>query len=250
MSASRNLASMFPDVNGTVKSGKLSIDAAMDAWASIASDFNPSPMVVILHGSVLTGHARPYSDIDLVLVSRGGDRIGRRPIVSSGYLLDVTVFPVTLIEITAKQAAQKLSPARICGFLSGLPIAGNVDLFTSAKLRVEAIYEKRSEFVKRMSIPLENKLLGILSDLAFVDRNDIAEQLIQEATFVALSLVSIRVFHEVLPPSIILRKCDSSTAELISQLGTSSDKGKEPFTKFILEVLGFNYVSGWGQLTV
>lgn len=247
---SDGLSRMFPDVNGAVKSGDLSIDAALDAWTGIKSEFNPSPMIVILHGSVLAGYARPYSDIDLVLVSRSGDRIRRRPMASNGYLLDVTLFPLSLVEETAKLAAQKLSPARICGFRSGLPIAGNSELFESIRARVDAIYAKRDAFAKRMTRNLESKLLGILSDLAFIERPDIIRHLIQEASFVALSLISIRTLSEVLPPSILIRKCDLDTAKLIDRMSISANEGKESFMDFILNSLKFSDIDSWGQIAI
>lgn len=239
------LAGFYPPVNDHVRTGQLTVDIAQQAWFRIAADFTPAPCVVILYGSIVEGDAKPYSDIDLALICEHADHVVRRPVAAHGFLFDISRIPRAHIQRMATEAAHSLGPGRITPFLSGIAIAGDALLFQHIKEEVETVYSARNRDQKHLLAGLESNLLGMLTDLCCASDEKISRCKMQEAIFVSLNIVSVRSFHELLPPSLMIkRSSDGLRALILDILNFSLDKRHE-FVDFIIRRVGFNEIRGW-----
>lgn len=236
---------MFPPVNDAVRTGGLTVDIAKQAWADIAGQFVPSPTVVVLYGSVVAGNAKPYSDIDLLLISYHGDRVRRRPVAENGYLFDITLFPANLASQVATEASRSLGPGRITAFMHGIVIAGDAALFEGLKADVERIYAGRSQNQRFLLAGMENSLLGMLTDSTFTPDSELCRCYRQEAKFVALNILSVRIFGEVLPPSIMIQKSHPDLRKLVIEILNFPIDDGPGFVDFIGSNIGFAEIRGW-----
>ncbi|MGC1469934.1 MAG: hypothetical protein WA793_11175, partial [Sphingorhabdus sp.] len=186
-----------------------------------------------------------FSDIDLLLVSPDGDRVSRKHVAANGFLFDVTLFPRGLVRNVAIDSSRSLGPGRIMAFLNGMLIAGNRFLFDEMRKEVLGIYASKDQNQPFLLASMERNLLSMLIDSCFHDHSDIARCVRQEAKFVALNILSIREFGELLPPSIMVTKAGSQLrATLLSILDHSIDD-RIDFVEFIVDIVGFREIKSW-----
>lgn len=239
------LMPLFPKVNDAVRTGSVTVEVAKQAWASMAGQFRPAPTVVVLYGSVAVGNAKPYSDIDLLLVSELGNQIIRRHVCFDGYLFDITIFPQRAARSIAMEASRSLGPGRITAFLNGLPIAGDGELFTRIKAEVADTYVSKIGNESFLLASMERNLLGMLADSCCQDDDDIARCTRQEAKFVALNILSVREFGELLPPTIMLAKAERRFRAILLSVLDHPVTDRTNFAEFIVETVGFQEIKGW-----
>lgn len=239
------LVAMLPDVGAAVKGGDLSVETAGEAWVGISRQFNPKPLLVVLYGSVVTGTAKPFSDIDLLLVCENGDHVVRRHVAANGFLFDITIFPRRLARNVAMDASRSLGPGRIMAFVNGIPIDGDHDLFDEMRAEMLGIYASKSQNQPFLLASMERNLLAMLVDSCCVDSIDIARCTIQEAKFVALNILSVREFGELLPPSIMLSRADQPLRAMLLAILDYPISEPSAFAEFIVDSVGFCEIKCW-----
>lgn len=241
------LLPLFPPVADAVRDGELTLELAKQAWSDIAGQFDPAPALVILFGSIIEGRAKPYSDIDLMLVVDHGNQPRRRQVVANGYLFDITIFPRPFVARVAAEASRSLAPARIIPFLYGRAIAGSTDLFDELQREVQQIYATRFENQLALLASMESNLLGMLTDLSGAASPEIGRCLVLEAKSLALNILSVRTFCELLPPAIMVQKGDAAFGRVIADIVDFPAEDSAAFIRAIVGRVQFQAIKGWDR---
>lgn len=122
------LAEIYPEASGAVRRGGEDAAAARAAAAAWVGEHASDCVLALVHGSVATGRAGPYSDVDMLVVRPDFAMIRKSVAVQGGRYLDI-------VEAGADHVDRLLASARV---------SGN-DWIVSALAKGEAVVDRWAE---------------------------------------------------------------------------------------------------------
>lgn len=235
----RRLLAFLPDVNHAVSLGCLTIDDANRVWRRIEPEFKGMAVAVFLHGSVLRGDAKPYSDIDLVIVKSTGAQIEKLSVVVDGYLVDASVLPMPLIRIDGKIAGE----ASFClrSIVNGQCIWGNDTVAHQAQSALRAFYARKEVSANQLAV-LERRMLSNLTAIYFRGADQDIAGLVMDNNTLILSILALRKFNFKIAPRVYYKYAELSEREILNDL-FNKNIDAENYVKFVLDNIGFRHIT-------
>lgn len=241
--------SYFPNLNEKVINGKLCVDDAMYVWSRMAKSFNRLPLCVILHGSVLSGTCGALSDIDLLIIS-GDSGIPKRVVKSvEGYLVDLTILPLSSVVVSAQKAALSRATGEITGILEGRVIAGSEELAQTIRAKVEVIFSSGKIPCAQLELGLEARVFGRLTDMTRM-RDDAHVMISRSEVLCALTQIgSLRELKQLLPPHVAFERLSLALRDTLNRLACVPVEQPDEFVSIVLREFRIRSFSRWDDLS-
>lgn len=240
--------SFFPEVNDRVREGLLDRSDAMRAWDALSNEFSHVAQAVILHGSVLKGQAGPYSDIDILILVSEGTRPQHLLRCQAGYLIDLTVLPLSAVtEAAQRYGATRLS-GEITGILEGETLVGDPELVQRARSRVREFANKSPESVARLCRGMEARTFGRLTDYCLANDNARKISIAVDIYTLCSAIAGLRELGQLLPTPLVMERISPPMAAILCRLQHSTRLAPSEMVEVVLDEFGLETFDRWENM--
>lgn len=110
----KSLEAAFPGASNAFREGRIERELALEVMREATLANYPECVCAFAHGSAISGGYREYSDLDVIVFLRDGNRWGQKCIMHRGFLVEFTFYTLDSLPMVLFLATSLRKPLALC----------------------------------------------------------------------------------------------------------------------------------------